>query len=546
MVSESPRARQVGLLRLLLLAMALAIVLVGTDHRLSVLAPHTVEAVRWLVAVVAVLAGVLVATVGWVRVLGQLVLHLVFDLLWISLLIYGTGGVASPAVVLLFAIILIANLILPGTVPFIMPALAALVMAGNASLYLANVSPFPSEYLNINPQMVGTNRILGLLAIQVGAFFLVDLLGQLLARRLNDQRIFTNELLDQLGEGVLAIDRQDAIAYANAEALRLLDLAVPLPGMPVLRVLAGPALEMPLRLLTGTTIPVVERWTTRDGRQLVLRVTALKREGRNLGRTMLIADETRLRLLELDAQRAAHLADLGAMAAGIAHEVRNPLTSLRGCAQELAIINRASGHEDGAALASIMVGEADRLARIVNDFLTLSKMRAPEREALDLGPVIEEQLRLCRARPDLPLGLRLEAQCAESCSAVYADPGQIRQILGNLLNNALDAVLHSQTPLISCRIGPAPIGNPLNRSAVVIEISDNGCGIPNELQERIFTPFFSTKAKGTGLGLSLVSRIIREHEGLLSLDSAPGIGTSIRILLPAHTMTGSWRRALGR
>jgi signal transduction histidine kinase len=81
---------------------------------------------------------------------------------------------------------------------------------------------------------------------------------------------------------------------------------------------------------------------------------------------------------------------------------------------------------------------------------------------------------------------------------------------------------------------------------VVIEVTDNGCGIPVELQERVFTPFFSTKAQGTGLGLSLVSRIVREHEGLLSLDSMPGHGTTIRVLLPARSQTREYRRALGR
>jgi signal transduction histidine kinase len=261
---------------------------------------------------------------------------------------------------------------------------------------------------------------------------------------------------------------------------------------------------------------------------------------------LLLADESRLRILEENAQRAAHLADLGAMAAGIAHEVRNPLTSLRGCAQELAEITGSAGQADAAALATIMIGEADRLARIVNDFLAMSRLRAPELGSVDLDLLFAETMRLARARSDLPLGISLVAQVADECPLAHADEGQLRQIVSNLINNALDAVLHVQGPAITCRAGPAPAGNPLGAPAVVIEVTDNGCGIPVELQERVFTPFFSTKAQGTGLGLSLVSRIVREHEGLLSLDSMPGHGTTIRVLLPARSQTREYRRALGR
>jgi signal transduction histidine kinase len=540
MLTPISQARQVGLLRLLLLALALAALIVATDQRQVELAPGSIEALRWLLVGVSGVSAILVATVGWARWPWQLALHLVFDLLWIGLFIFGTGGVASPAVVL------VANLVLPGTAPFVMPALAALVMAGNASLYLAGHTPFPDAYLVSSPHLAATNRTLGHLALQVGGLFLVDLLGQLLTRRLREQRHFTGGLLDQLGEGVLAVDRTGVVAYVNAEAARLLAIPDGAQGRAVRAVLADPRLALPLALLLGP-VPVLERWDGDGHRRLVLRVTELRgRGGAVLGRTLLIADETRLRILEEDASQAEHLAALGGMAAGIAHEVRNPLTSLRGCAQELAEIAGRSGQADAAALATIMVGEADRLERIVGDFLALSRLRRPNRSGVEPSPIMADLTVLVRARQDLPAGLALAFTVAPDCPRVFADPDQLRQVLGNLIGNAIDALLHVPVPRLACRVAPAPEDNPLGEPAVLIEVADNGCGIPPELHARVFTPFFSTKAKGTGLGLSLVSRIVAEHDGHLELVSTPGQGTTVRIHLPVHSQTREYRRALGR
>ncbi len=421
-----------------------------------------------------------------------------------------------------------------------MPAFAGLILAGNATLYLAHWDPFPPALLSQMPGLNDASRVLGFLSIQVAALFLVDLLGQLLAARLIEQRFFTGVLLDQLAEGVLAVDLLGAVVYANAEIARLLGLSQSLQGRMADRVLE----ELPavLALVRGRGLD--ERSEMIQERNLVLRAQDVRSaSGRPIGRTLVVADETQLRVLEDNARRAEQLAQLGEMAAGIAHEVRNPLTSLRGCSQELSEICLKFGHADAAALAKIMIDESDRLARIVGDFLAMSRLREPVRQLIPLRPVFVELEELSRRRRDLPTAFAIRLTTEADCPEVYADPDQLRQVLSNLINNAIDAVINVSNPRVSVRAMRALEGNVLSGPAVEILVVDNGCGIPAELRERVFAPFFSTKAQGTGLGLSLVSRMVRQHEGVMRLEGAAGGGTVVRLLLPAR---GPQSRAIPR
>lgn len=543
----SNAARQVGLFRLLLVVLALAVVVVTVEGRQRELAPEAVLLARWLIAGVATIALGLILAVPLTRRAWQIVLHLVFDLLWIGVLAWITGGVASPAIPLFFAVILINALALPGVAPFVMPAIGGLILGVIATLSLANITPLTPAYLQAYPGVADINRIVGQLAIQLAGLFLVDLLGQLLARRLGEQRLYTRELLDQLGEGVIAIDHQGAITYANDEAVRLLQLPVTdLTGSPLASALADPHLDHLRARLEGIPGPGIERLRLADGRQLVARISDLiNKKGTLLGRTLLVADETRVRLLEENAHRAQHLANLGEMAAGIAHEIRNPLASLRGCAQEIAAISAQRGDDDARALTTIMLGESDRLARIVDEFLEFSRMRRPDLQDVDLGHLAQDIQHLILLRQDLPGGLVMSVTVENDCPPIHADPGQIRQVLLNLLNNAIDAVRGVTSPHVQCSIRLVDDPTRMDTSAIEIRIRDNGVGIPKEIQPHLFTPFFSTKAKGTGLGLALVSRIIREHEGILDLQSQPGVGTAVTIHLPARSVTRQFRRVAG-
>jgi nitrogen-specific signal transduction histidine kinase len=542
----SAQARLLSLLRLLLLAIGLGTVTLFAAGQGDV-AGAVLERARLLLVTVCAAAALLAASVSWVKGRWQLALHLVFDLVWIALLLFWTGGVASPGVVLLFAVVLIGNMVLPGSIPFVLPAVAGMMLSVIAAFYLSERSPFPNEVLAASPDLVLPGRVIGNLVVQIGALFLVDLLGGLLAKRMVESRVFADGVLDQLGEGVLAIDRRGRVAYANAEAARLLGLSeTPAAGTELADRISGPDLAEVRKLLASERLPSLERWKGPGGRQLVMRLTELRgRKGQVIGRTLIIADETRLRVLEDSVRRAESLAALGEMAAGIAHEVRNPLTSLRGCAQELGEVAQRSGREDDAKLAQVIVSESDRLARIVGDFLGLSRMRPAHRSEIDIEMVIEEVRTLIASRDDLPPGLVLGVNVADDCPLVSADPDQLRQVLINLANNAIEAMREREAPRLSFRATRAGEDNPLDHDALRLSVLDTGVGIPADQQERVFTPFWSTKAQGTGLGLSVVSRIVREHEGAMRIDSEPGVGTEVIVFLPLVTQTRSFKRALG-
>jgi signal transduction histidine kinase len=424
--------------------------------------------------------------------------------------------------------------VLPGVLPFVVPSLAAIGLGVSGATYLAGILPagISSE---VPSPLVDPYRIISGMVAQVGALFLVDLLAQLLARRVHDQRILTSELLDQLGEGVLVVDRQERLLYANLEFWRLFNLEQRMfPGTTASDIFDRTHLREVLDVLRHGELPAWSRLTTPDQRHLTIRVGALiGRRGRRLGRTVTVVDETRLRHLEDDAARGARLAALGEMAAGIAHEVRNPLASLRGCAQELAGITCSTGQDDTRVLAGILTGEADRLGRIIDDFLALSRLRGPDMRPIHLPPLMQEIEAEIRHRDDLPASFEIECSCSADIGPIRGDVDQLRQILLNLCKNALDAIADGD----GLRLGISARASHgedefLDRPAVTICIEDDGCGIAPESLEQVFTPFYSTKSRGTGLGLTLVQRMVHQHGGTMRIDSQPGQGTTVRLVMP--------------
>jgi two-component system sensor histidine kinase PilS (NtrC family) len=249
--------------------------------------------------------------------------------------------------------------------------------------------------------------------------------------------------------------------------------------------------------------------------------------GEPLGQAIVFQDLTRLRAMEAMIQRSERLADLGRVAAGLAHELRNPLASMSGCI-ELLRGNVALADED-ARLMEIVLREASRLDQLVTRFLQFSRPAPPRREAVDLARVAAETLEVF-ARDPAAGRVRLATELAPA--PAWCDPDQVRQVLWNLLLNAAQAVRGDDDGPSAGRVRVATAVDP--EGAAVLEVEDDGPGIaPDDLQE-IFTPFFTTKEKGTGLGLATVQRLVDAHGGTVLVDSAPGQGTRFTVTLPAR------------
>ncbi|HXV13889.1 MAG TPA: ATP-binding protein [Candidatus Krumholzibacteria bacterium] len=228
--------------------------------------------------------------------------------------------------------------------------------------------------------------------------------------------------------------------------------------------------------------------------------------------------------LERELARRERLSSLGQMAAGLAHEIKNPLGSIQGAAEILGDDAPAGSKE--RELFDVLRKESRRLSTVVDDFLGFARPRPPQLAPLDMARAIE------RAAAQIALdasarGIEIVRDVAPDLPRVFADAEQVHQVLLNLLFNAVAASREGDRVVIEAR------GRDGER-AVTLAVRDRGAGIAPENLPRVFDPFFTTKENGTGLGLSISHTIVSDHGGTIDVESTPGHGTAVTIVLPAR------------
>lgn len=221
-------------------------------------------------------------------------------------------------------------------------------------------------------------------------------------------------------------------------------------------------------------------------------------------------------------KRAERLSAVGQLSAGLAHEIRNPLASISGAA---GILMRAhASPEDRADCLEIIQAESQRLSRLLTNFLEFARPRSPRVRTAEVGALLESVVAL--ASHQAPVSqVRLEWAVEPGVELVECDPEQIKQVLLNLVLNAVQA-----SPLG----GLVELRARREAGAVVVEVSDEGRGIPPELRERIFEPFFTTRENGTGLGLAVAAKIVEQHKGRLAAAANGNGGATLRLELPVE------------
>jgi two-component system sensor histidine kinase PilS (NtrC family) len=258
----------------------------------------------------------------------------------------------------------------------------------------------------------------------------------------------------------------------------------------------------------------------------------LKRAGREL-----VEKKSDLIEMEEQVRRADRLAAIGRIAAGMAHEIRNPLASISGSIQLL----KEEMPLDGSyqKLMNIVLTETDRLDQIITDFLTYARPAPPQLQPCNINNLLKETITLAMNSPYYSSQITIELSLAEKETEILIDPHQMKQVFWNLSINALQAMPSGGTLRLSTRWLEKSWQDAdknryrnLNSPLTEIIIADTGIGIPSQDKPRIFDPFFTTKDNGSGLGLAIVYRIIEEHKGYIEVDSKEGEGTSFHIWFP--------------
>ena len=254
--------------------------------------------------------------------------------------------------------------------------------------------------------------------------------------------------------------------------------------------------------------------------------------GNQDGAVMIIRDLSRIKDLEGTLRRADRLSMLGTLAAGLAHEIKNPLGGIKGAAQLLSMeLSAESPLQD---YTQIMIKEAERINFIIEELMDLGSPRQPEIGDVDLTRVMNDivllQREAARSR-NIHFKLKLDP----SIPPVQGDEGLLTRLFLNLIKNAGESISDAGNVVIETRIASNyHLTGPGRRSSPMVDIiiSDTGCGIDKYEMDRIFTPYFTTKSKGSGLGLAISQKIIEDHNGLLKIESTPQEGTTVTISLP--------------
>ncbi len=250
------------------------------------------------------------------------------------------------------------------------------------------------------------------------------------------------------------------------------------------------------------------------------------------GVIILVKNMTLIRELEEKQRPSDHLNNIGKLAMGMAHEIRNPLGGIRGSAQLLRQEIKNKSHQE---YLDIVVSEVDRINRMVKRMMDLTKPLDLKLENINIHKVLEEILLLEKDTLTRKKG-RFEQIYDPSLPPIQADEDQLKQVFLNLIKNAIEASRKGGKIQIITRISSGysvkTASSPVAKQNIVVEIIDSGEGMDEDTQKKLFTPFHTTKKKGSGLGLPISLKIIKDHNGLIKVTSEKGLGTTVQVFLP--------------
>ena len=366
----------------------------------------------------------------------------------------------------------------------------------------------------------------------------------------NQLETFNRSVIESLDSGLLTIDPRGKINFLNRTAVKILNRSEEeLKNLSIYDLF--PKIDLAIEEVkkktpgTGTDY---QRYETllinHEDRKthLGFSISPLTdTDGSLIGHTLIFQDITRIKEMEDQMKRSDKMAAVGLLAAGLAHEIRNPLASLSGSIQMLK--SDLPLDESQAHLMEITLRESERLNALITDFLLFAQPPQTNRMVWEVQDLIGETIELFTHSPSCHERIRIVPPNPDERIRAAIDPDQIRQVLWNLLINAAQAtfdggeiIFHLGKEKEGHGATPRPYGNQTQgKEWVMISISDSGGGIPAGEREKIFEPFFSTKEGGTGLGLAIVHKIVENHQGVIKVESEMGKGSTFTILLPVDS-----------
>jgi two-component system sensor histidine kinase PilS (NtrC family) len=473
------------------------------------------------------------------------------DSLIVSAFIYFTGGIVSY-----FSMLYVLPIVAASTVQFrrgglLAATLSALIYVGIVVAQYSTASAFLYTSRLTGPAIVlpSASAAQYTVGLNLAAFFAVALLSGSLAESVRsagaklreasseiaDLQALNQHVINSLPSGLATADTAQRILTFNHAAETITGAsAAAVVGRPIAEVL-----QFPTRLVEaierGLSEPAARRleyrYQTVDGRgdiELGVGVTHLETPGGRAGFLVTFQDVTEIKKLERDARMRQRLAAVGEMAAGIAHEIRNPLASMSGSIQILRQELPLSAEQE--QLMDIVLRESERLNSTIRSFLAYARPQRFAIERFDVGRALNDTALLLRNSSELREGHVIDVDLPPGGLSYEADEGQIKQIVWNLATNGLRAMPDG---------GRLRLKGTAESGGVVITVEDEGIGIPAEELDGLFQPFQGSFARGSGLGLAIVHRIVTDYQGEIQVSSRRGAGTSVAVRLPARARTGA-------
>ena len=455
----------------------------------------------------------------WPEVRIQARLQILSDLVFATAVVYISGGVDTTFQFLYPLIIIMASILLPASWAYLVAALAFIFHGGMLELAFFDViRSFSATHPDLRTLQI--TIFINFFAYLAVAYLATKLMAKLRqvdvqlrdkSGALEDLQALHQNIIDSISGGLIITGLDGRIKLVNPAGLRLLEWRAPLAGMRVEHLFLDRLPEA-----SEDAMRAEVRTRTSSGAQKSFSIVASPLnvpERGTLGYVYAFDDLTRIRRLEREVRTRERLAAVGRMASGIAHEIRNPLSSIAGSVKVLASVSALTPEQ--VQLVNIVTRESERLNAIISDFLTYARERQYQLFAVDLVPLLDDTLTLLRNRPQGG-AVEIVRQFATEHAYALAEGDRIKQVFWNVCDNALRAMPQGGALTVSLAAAGANWR---------IGFTDTGPGMSPQQMEKMFEPFQSGFAGGTGLGLAICYQIVKAHEGNIAVHSAPGQGT---------------------